>query len=125
MKITPVIYSLSPQFIELGEDLFITNQDLDVELMKEELKTQSVADASSKVAFILLNDTLDSVKDSEVLDLRVADFKQVLKSAWLKVMLNAYSSVIKDSGHQEHVLNILLEVNEKLSSYTNFSNASN
>jgi len=122
MKITPTIYSLTSQFIELGDDLFNTNQGLDVELLKEELKEQSIADASRKVAFLLLNDTLDSVRDSLELDPKIADFKQLLKSARIKVVLDAYSSVVKDSGQQKEALKVLLGVNSKLSDYTNFIN---
>jgi len=93
-----------------------------VDLLKEEGEKQPVAEASRKVAFILLNDTLDSVRDSLVLDSKIADFRQIVWSAQLKVVLNAYSSFIRDSGKQEEALSVLLEVNEKLSDFTGFSN---
>ena len=120
LKIKPIHYSLTPAFTELAKDLFIVNQGLDVELLKEELKAMSVDEASRKVAFILLNDVIDEVRDSLVLDPKIAEFKQVLKSARTKVALDAYSSVINDSGNREEALIILSEINEKLSSYVDF-----
>jgi predicted acetyltransferase len=124
LKITPTHYSLTESFIELGEDLFVTNDGLDVELLKEEFTSMSASEASRRVAFILLNDVLDSVRDSPVLDPKIADFKLVLKSARSKVALDAYSSLIRDSGKRGEALRVLGEVNEKLSDYTKFSEAS-
>jgi hypothetical protein len=124
LKITPTYYSLTKSFIELGEDLFVTNEGLDVELLKEELVQMSASEASRKVAFILLNDALDSVRDSIVLDPKIADFRLLLKSARIKVALDAYSSFIKDSGAREEALKVLGEVNAKMSSYTEFSKVS-
>jgi hypothetical protein len=76
------------------------------------------------VAFILLNDALDSARDSLVLDPKIAEFKLLLKSARIKVALEAYSSIIKDSGVREEALKVLSGINTKLSSYTEFSKAS-
>ena len=121
LKITPTHYSLTKSFIELGEDLFVTNEGLDVKLLKEDLAQMSVSEASQKVAFILLNDALDSVRDSLVLDPKIADFKQVLKSARTRVSLEAYSSVMKESGKREEALKVLFEINKKLSSYVEVS----
>jgi hypothetical protein len=124
LKIIPTYYSLTKSFIELGEDLFITNEGLDVKLLKEDLAQMSASEASQKVAFILLNDALDSVRDSIVLDPKIADFRLLLKSARIKVALDAYSSLIKDWGAREEALKVLGEVNAKLSSYTEFSKVS-
>ena len=121
LKIKPIRYSLTPTFTELAEDLFIVNQGLDVGLLKEDLKAMSVDEASRKVAFILLNDVLEEVRDSLVLDPKIADFKLLLKSARIKVALDAYSSFIKDSGAREEALKVLGEVNAQLSSYSEFS----
>ena len=84
----------------------------------------SSSEASRKVAFILLNDALDSVRDSLVLDPKIADFRLLLKSARIRVALDAYSSLIKDLGVREEALKVLGEVNAKLSSYTQFSGTS-
>ncbi|MCX6654338.1 MAG: hypothetical protein NTY03_04355 [Candidatus Bathyarchaeota archaeon] len=117
-------YSLTRSFIELGEDLFVTNEGLNGELLKEDLAKMSVSEASRKLAFILLNDALDSVKDSLVLNPKIADFRLLLKSARIKVTLEVYSSLIKDLGAREEALKVLSEVNAKLSSYTEFSKVS-
>jgi uncharacterized protein YjgD (DUF1641 family) len=95
-----------------------------VKLLKEDLAQMSASEASQKVAFILLNDALDSVRDSIVLDPKIADFRLLLKSARIKVALDAYSSLIKDWGAREEALKVLGEVNAKLSSYTEFSKVS-
>ena len=120
MKITPVFFSLTSQFIKVGEDLFTANEGMDVELLKEEWKKQSVVDVSRQVALIILNNGLDSVRDSLILDPRIADFKQVLKSARLKIVLDAYSSIVKDLGQQKEALKFLLEINNKLSDFKFF-----
>ena len=86
-----------------------------------ELGAMSVGEASRSVAFILLNDVLDEVRDSLVLDPKIADFKQVLKSARTRVSLEAYSSVMKESGKREEALKVLFEINKKLSSYVEVS----
>jgi hypothetical protein len=124
LKIKPVQYSLTPIFIDLGKDLFITNEGLDAELLRKDLQAMSSSEASRKVAFILLNDALDSVRDSLVLDPKIADFRLLLKSARIRVALDAYSSLIKDLGVREEALKVLGEVNAKLSSYTQFSGTS-
>jgi DNA-binding HxlR family transcriptional regulator len=124
LKITPTFYSLTENFVELGEDLFVVNDGLDVELLKEELAQMSASEASRQVAFIILNDALDSVRDSLVLDPKIADFKLLLKSARIKVALEAYSSLIRDSCKKEEALKVLGDINGKLSSYTEFSEAS-
>jgi len=124
LKITPTFYSLTESFVELGKDLFVINDGLDVKLLKEDFAQMSVYNASRQVAFILLNDALDSVRDSLVLDPKIADFKLILKSTRIKVTLDAYSSFINDSGEREEALRVLGKVNAKLSSYSEFSEAS-
>jgi hypothetical protein len=123
LKIKPVIYSLTSEFIELGKNLFITNRGLDVEQLKGELTLMSISEASRSVTYILLNDTLDSVKDALTLDSKIADFKRLLKSARLKVVLDAYSMVVKNSGSMEEALSVLLGVNKRLSDFTGFNDA--
>jgi DNA-binding HxlR family transcriptional regulator len=122
MKIPQVIYSLTPEFIELGKDLFAANRGLDVGLLKMELRTRSVAEVSRDVAYILLRDAVDSVRDSLLLDPRIRDFKRALKSALLNAALDEFCMVVRDLGGREEALSVLLEVNEKLTSFTGFNN---
>ena len=71
----------------------------------------------------MLNDVFDEMRDSLLLDPKIADFKQVLKSARTKVVLDAYSSVIEDLAKREEALKILGEINDNLSRYTEFTEA--